>query len=90
MTRVPSPDAAREIAERMRHDIARTGVPTDSGTRCQMTASFGIAVANGPATELERLFKQADQMLYEAKQAGRNRVMVQGAPKADTRAARLT
>ncbi len=87
MTRVQSTAAARELAERMRQDIARAGVDTDSGTRCQMTASFGIAVAKGPATELERLFKQADRMLYEAKVAGRNRVMVQCAAEAGDTAA---
>jgi diguanylate cyclase (GGDEF)-like protein len=82
MTRVQSAEAARQIAERMRQDIARAAVDTDSGTCCQMTASFGIAVATGAATELEGLLKQADQMLYEAKVAGRNRVMVQRAAQA--------
>ena len=82
MTRVQNTEAAREMAERMRQDIARAAVDTDSGTRCQMTASFGIAIATGAAAELEGLLKQADQMLYEAKVAGRNRVMVQRAAQA--------
>jgi diguanylate cyclase (GGDEF)-like protein len=47
-----------------------------------MTASFGIAIATGAAAELEGLLKQADQMLYEAKVAGRNRVMVRRAAQA--------
>jgi diguanylate cyclase (GGDEF)-like protein len=91
MTRVQSVEGAYEIAERVRQAIAHAGVDTDSGTRCQMTASFGIAVAKGPAVELEGLFKQADGMLYQAKVAGRNRVMVQHAAQAgDTAAAETT
>ena len=41
-----------------------------------MTASFGVAVAQAvDHPTLESLLKRADRLLYEAKLAGRNRVM---------------
>lgn len=41
-----------------------------------VTASFGIATVDTTATDIEQLIKQADDALYQAKHAGRNRVTV--------------
>jgi len=41
-----------------------------------MSASFGVAEWFGPAEEPSRLLMRADQALYQAKRAGRNRVQV--------------
>lgn len=38
-----------------------------------LTASLGLALS-GPAESLDHLYHQADQALYRAKHAGRNRV----------------
>ena len=53
------------------------------GQRVHITASFGVATASGvEAVEPDPagLIAAADSALYEAKRAGRNRVVLSGAP----------
>ncbi|WP_258187510.1 GGDEF domain-containing protein [Trinickia symbiotica] len=84
ITRVGTCSDARDAAERLREDIAGIALPTDSGTSFRMTASFGIAFAQPKdGADVAHLLKQADRMLYEAKLAGRNRVVAQGTRAAD-------
>lgn len=45
-----------------------------SGERVYVSASIGVSLAPRDGTEIEALFKHADQALYEAKGAGRNRM----------------
>jgi diguanylate cyclase (GGDEF)-like protein len=40
----------------------------------EITVSLGVGVAAGDQLEFEQLFNAADQALYEAKHAGRNRI----------------
>ena len=66
---------ARGVAERLRQvvekDLGRlAGLPGGG----QVTASFGVA-AQVPGSDPGALLELADQRLYAAKQAGRNRVM---------------
>ena len=66
-------DQAQSVCERLRERIASTDL-TFNGTTVRVTASFGIA----PLTKgcrLEESLEAADQMLYRAKSAGRNKVM---------------
>ena len=67
--------AGKELAERIRARIeANCGSTVIPGERVRITISFGVAsVAFGGGT-LAELIKQADQALYVAKNAGRNRV----------------
>ncbi|MFH7041454.1 GGDEF domain-containing protein [Paucibacter sp. JuS9] len=64
---------ALHAAERMRatlqaHPLLWQGQPWP------MTASFGVAVAQGPHDDADALMQRADAALYRAKEAGRNRV----------------
>lgn len=67
-----TPERARVIAERLRAAIE--ALPTDRlGLDRRLTLSIGIAGGHAPA-DLDALLRQADNALYAAKQAGRNRV----------------
>jgi diguanylate cyclase (GGDEF)-like protein len=59
----------RELAERM-----RAAVDTAKPSGVEITVSLGVGAAAGDQLEFERLFNAADQALYEAKHAGRNRI----------------
>ena len=65
---------AVRLAERCRREIENVNLPA-KGEPIRPTASFGVADAVGvPSAEL--LVDRADQTLYRAKAAGRNRVAV--------------
>jgi diguanylate cyclase (GGDEF)-like protein len=63
---------ARFIAERVREHVSSTAIPVDGG-EIWVTCSIGVAVAT-ETQGMEWLIRQADQALYCAKRAGRNRV----------------
>jgi diguanylate cyclase (GGDEF)-like protein len=69
-------EVAVERAERIRRGIA--AVRLDYGGRLldAVTSSFGVAVYPQHAGDAEALLRAADEALYEAKKAGRNRVVV--------------
>ena len=75
---VPQVDRAAltAIAERVRTNIEALPAPPDGTT---LTVSIGAAVFPDDAKDRDALFQAADARLYEAKKAGRNRV-VAGAP----------
>ena len=62
------------VAERIRLAVAATAVSTAAGP-LQITVSVGTAVRHGPESSLDSLLDRADQALYEAKQAGRDRIV---------------
>ena len=69
-------EAAKAVAERLRAQIAGApfGIAGEDGGLA-VTASIGVAVANGRGESAEALVKRADEGLYAAKRRGRNRVM---------------
>ncbi len=73
--------AAARIAERLRQAIGISPCRFPDGL-AHITASFGVAIATYQPEGLDRLLSQADTALYEAKAAGRDRVV--GAPSTDT------
>lgn len=58
-------------AERLRHPLADTAMPPP--TELRATASFGLALCRA-GDPLDAVIDQADQAMYRAKHAGRNRV----------------
>ncbi len=71
--------AARQAAERLCSFIRRTPIPIQTG-EVTVTVSIGVASLNGTASDLDSLIKLADDAMYTAKQAGRDRVMVYHPP----------
>jgi diguanylate cyclase (GGDEF)-like protein len=67
-------DGARGVAERIQHDLREIAVPV-GGTTVGATASFGISSFPDLAA-LGDLLNDADRSLYEAKRAGKNRIVV--------------
>src|SRR5690606_364129 len=68
-------DDGAVFAERVRQDVARHLFPAD-GQVFRMTVSAGVAVyPDRDITEPQALVRRADQALYAAKAAGRNRVV---------------
>ena len=63
------------VAERMREGIAAQGIDTGNG-RVNVTVSAGIAEVLSEDDALDGLIRRADQALYAAKDAGRNRSVV--------------
>ena len=63
------------FAERMRNRVEQLGLP-HSGSRVSqvVTISVGVACSDHGASNGAELLKQADEALYQAKGAGRNRV----------------
>ena len=62
-------DAAAQIAERLRREYATLPI----SPKGRLTASFGVA-AHRSGLRVEDLLQNADDALYRAKNAGRNRV----------------
>ena len=69
---------AVHLAERCRQAIEKAFLPAH-GKTVRATASFGVANAPGPSSP-EVLVERADEALYRAKAAGRNRVEQYGRP----------
>ena len=65
--------SALEIAERIRSRVQQTPCQSD-GKAIPVTVSLGVAEWDGEQC-LEGLLKEADEALYQAKEAGRNRVI---------------
>ncbi|MBX9455599.1 MAG: PleD family two-component system response regulator [Rhizobium sp.] len=75
-----APETAAAVAERLRYVVENQPfVLKQSGTELKITASLGIATTIHGATSGDDLMRQADRALYEAKHAGRNRVVAAAA-----------
>ena len=66
---------ALELAERLRLRVAAYAVPWE-GTTIQFTISIGVAQRDAQSADFAALIGLADQALYLAKNAGRNRVVL--------------
>jgi len=68
-------DEAHEIAERIRSTVASTHIAQVGA----LTISIGVALRGADTPTAESILKRADERLYLAKHAGRNRVVSVGA-----------
>ncbi|REC95619.1 sensor domain-containing diguanylate cyclase [Kushneria indalinina] len=73
-----TPGKAAEIGEQLRHGIERLALPRHDA-RAPVTISAGLITTRRASDALSDLIQTADQALYRAKLAGRNRVEVAGA-----------
>jgi diguanylate cyclase (GGDEF)-like protein len=70
--RVAGDDEAEELAARLIDIVA---VPMAiAGRSIELGTSIGVAVDDGGAASIEKLIRNADVALYQAKEAGRGRV----------------
>ncbi|MDO8755121.1 MAG: diguanylate cyclase, partial [Anaerolineales bacterium] len=65
---------AAAVAERVRLRIAEMQISMDNGESFSINISLGVACTSAQFPSLTKLIDAADQALYQAKQAGRNRV----------------
>ena len=67
------PESSASVAERIRERIEAFRPPDSELAELQVTASIGMAVSQGASAR--ELIARADQALYDAKQAGKNRLV---------------
>lgn len=67
---------AQSVAERLRENVEKQPVLLNNGIQLTVTVSIGVASLRLPQGEtMEQLIKRADQAMFAAKNAGRNRVV---------------
>jgi diguanylate cyclase (GGDEF)-like protein len=69
-------EGAYNLAERVRAGIEQLALPLlDGDGALRVTASFGVATLPGSADDMRELVAAADEALYRAKRAGKNRTV---------------
>ena len=66
-------EGAAQLAERLRFALAEREIASADGVPVHVTASFGVAASDSETTAAQ-LIEAADEALYSAKRAGKNRV----------------
>jgi diguanylate cyclase (GGDEF)-like protein len=70
---IPNLDTAKNIAENMKKQITKTQIDKVGNFSC----SFGVSsYFIRESKDLNILFQKADELLYKAKKAGKNRVEI--------------
>ena len=69
-----SRDGARVYAERIRAAVEKRDFDIGENRKIKVTSSIGVASYPVDAKKLNELIAKADEMLYKAKEGGRNRV----------------
>jgi diguanylate cyclase (GGDEF)-like protein len=69
-------DHASNVAQRLCAAVAEAAIVPPGAERIPVTISIGLAQLNGRNISFEALMDEADQAMYAAKEAGRNRVSV--------------
>ena len=75
-------DWAKEVAERIKQSVYETTFVENENVTCSLTVSIGVSTLERPnkeqtASDLgKELLRKADKALYQAKQGGRNKVIL--------------
>ncbi len=87
----PVRDHGRELSEHLRHTVEELKIPhAESPTSSWLTVSIGVAVVNpGTGRSLAGAIQLADEALYQAKEEGRNRIVVRDASSAHIQTGRF-
>jgi diguanylate cyclase (GGDEF)-like protein len=72
------PDVAYQRAEQLRTELAAKRITLGAAVM-QVTASFGVAAFPENGKTMDSLISAVDKAMYQAKEAGRNRVVVSSA-----------
>lgn len=72
-------ETALRVAERLRRVLEARGITVD-GERVGVTVSGGVSTYREDGADWDSLFSAADDALYKAKEAGRNRILTAGMP----------
>jgi diguanylate cyclase (GGDEF)-like protein len=76
----PTMESLQAVAEAIRTAVASTAVVIGNDGRLDVTASLGVALGRGDQDNWTQLLASADRALYQAKDEGRNRVVVARRP----------
>jgi diguanylate cyclase (GGDEF)-like protein len=71
---------ALDVAQRLCAKLAEARIVVQDKVTVQVTISIGLSEMANPAGSFRRLLDEADQVLYQAKQQGRNRVVASSTP----------
>ena len=66
-------DGACAVADRLLQKVRKMTIPTDEESTIQCSISIGITTYRTADTTLDDVIRRADELLYEAKRAGKNR-----------------
>lgn len=68
---------ASTVAERLRGNLSKIEVSTDSGALVRFTVSIGMTIVGNKDDVLDDIVNKTDKAMYMAKNQGRNRVVIQ-------------
>lgn len=74
---------ATQLAEKLRAAVQASQPDIGAAGSITVTASLGVATSDGTQASFQAIQEQADAAMYQAKQAGRNRVSVLAAASGD-------
>ncbi len=66
------------VAERIRKSVEEIRLTTEDGKEVQFSVSLGLTEASLDSVTVKQAINQADEALYQAKEQGRNRVVIWG------------
>jgi len=76
ISRHTTPEGAQRLAEKLVQAVRELRVPLSQGAVWPGSVSVGVALYQPEMSQVDSLLRAADQALYEAKRAGRNRFMM--------------